>query len=323
MKHSVYICDRFHEDGMKILTNHPQLSVTHELSPHPNLQSTYNHEILITRSRTKVNESLLKSFPNLKLVISATSGFDHIDLNVIQSHKLVAEYCPDANADSAAELTWSLLLATARHLPQAHNRVTHGMWRDEKLTGQTIKGKTLLLIGFGRIGKRVGHFAQAFQMKVLVYDPYIENLPSWATKVELEEGLKACDFVSLHVPKTGKTFRLLNAENLAYLSPHAILINTSRGDVIDEKALLHALQEKQIHAAGLDVFSKEPLSENAAIYDLKNVVLSPHAGAFTTEAYRQGSLFCAEKVLTYLRGEPAKDPLPPKAKWVEDLDALF
>jgi D-3-phosphoglycerate dehydrogenase len=323
MKHSIYICDRFHEDGMKILSGNPKLTITHELSPHPNPQMVYNHDILITRSRTKVNENLLSTFPNLKLVISATSGFDHIDLNVITDRKLTAEYCPDANADSAAELTWGLLLAAVRNIPQAHQRVGQGLWRNENLIGQTLKGKTLLLIGFGRIGKRVGHFAHAFQMKVTVYDPYIENLPSWANKVDLQDGLAACDIVSMHVPKTSKTFHLLNAENLAHLPSHAILINTSRGDVIDEKALIHALQEKRLQAAGLDVFSKEPLAENAAIYDLKNVILSPHAGAFTDEAYRQGSLQCAEKVLAFIRGEQPADPLPPKTKWVDDLDALY
>jgi D-3-phosphoglycerate dehydrogenase / 2-oxoglutarate reductase len=323
MSHKIYICDRFHADALEMLKSNPDLSITHEISPFPNLQKTYDHNILVTRSRTKVNDALLQSFPNLKMIASATSGFDHIDLNLIKDKNLQAEYCPDANADSAAELTWGLLLSATRFIAQAHNRVLQAMWRDERLSGSQLKGKTIFIIGFGRIGKRVGQFAQAFQMKVLVYDPYIDTVPSWAHKVELEDGLQKCDFLTLHVPKTNKTFHLLNAHRLSLLPEHAVVINTSRGDVIEEKALIHALSKKTIQAAGLDVFSKEPLAENAAIYELSNVVLSPHAGAFTEEAFKQGSIQCAEKVLAYAKGEPASDPLPPKAKWVEDLDTML
>ncbi len=322
MKHKILILDRFHETGLKILRNQPNLDITHQVSPELNTNQNYEHDILITRSRTKINSRLLELLPNLKLVISVTSGFDHIDLNAIKAHKLQVEYCPEANADSAAELAWGLLLSTTRNIPQAHTQVTKGLWRNEHLIGRTLKDSTLLIIGFGRIGKRVANFAHAFGLKIIVCDPYVENLPSWADAVTLEEGLKNCDIVSLHVPKTNKTFHLLHADNLSLLSPHAILINTSRGDVVEEKALLHALASKSIRAAGLDVFAKEPLAENSMYFELKNVVLSPHAGAFTEDAYKLGAIQCAEKVLAFLKGEPASHPLPPQTAWVNDLDTL-
>jgi D-3-phosphoglycerate dehydrogenase len=211
-----------------------------------------------------------------------------------------------------------LVLAGASQIFQANRAVKAGTWRDNLLPGAELHRKTYGIVGLGRIGSRVAEIANAFGMSVVAYDPYAESaqfLNAEAERLALEELLKRADVISFHVPATAETQNMLNRSNLEYINRGVILINTSRGSVISEMDLCEALSQGWIGFAGLDVFEKEPLSRTSRLLSFQNVVLTPHIGAFTNEAFQKASEQAALKLIRFFMDGSTSDTLPPKAAW--------
>ena len=284
----------------------------------PELLSDIN--IWLLRSRNKVGSHQLEKATNLQLVVSATSGFDHLDIPLLQQRGIVASYTPDANVESAACHTMTLLLALTRHLVPASQSLRQGEWRESVPRGELLAGKTLGLFGLGRIGSRVAELGKAFGMHVMAFDPYQEDAIFERFGVERAgqaEVFRSGDVLSLHVPLTRETFRQINHATLHNLNPEALLINTSRGGVIEETELCEALDEGILRGVALDVFEREPLAKTSKLRGRKNVLLTPHLGAFTTQALESASHQAVDRVMEWLDQKPVSTSLPLAVPWYE------
>lgn len=310
------LASRFHLDA-KIRLEQEPLTEVRLLNKHePPEGQLKDVEVLVCRSDFKVIRNLLLSAPQLKLIVTVTSGFDHVDLKATHERGIEVRFTPEGNAISAAELTFGLILATVRKLPQAHRNVLERQWNREPLMGTELEGKTLGIVGFGRIGRRVSARAKAFGMRVVACDPYAADedfINQKTERVSLTELVTQADIITFHVPLTQETLHMGNRALFDELRPGAIVINASRGQVLRERDLVEALQNGQVGACGLDVFENEPLLDSPLL-KAPNVVLSPHIGASTQEAFERGSGIAAERVLQYLRtgaaegGDPRSEP---------------
>ena len=223
---------------------------------------------LLLRSATKVTEELLQEAPELRVVGRAGVGVDNIDIEACTRRGVAVFNAPSGNTVSAAELAFALMLASVRRVPQADRSLRAGEWARSRFKGNELRGKTLGLIGAGRIGGEVARRARAFGMNVLVYDPFLTQArvdEMSAEAAELEELLGRADVVTLHVPLTESTRDLLNADRLKLMKPSAHLVNTSRGGVVDEEALAEALHAGELAGAALDVYSVEPLDRELSL----------------------------------------------------------
>ena len=238
-------------------------------------------EVLIVRSQTKVTRELLAKAKKLKLVARAGVGLDNVDQRACKERGIKVLNTPGASTESVAELALTLVAVLLRKIVQAHTQMKNKICDKKKLVGKEIKGKTLGIIGFGRIGSAVAERAHALGMNVLVYNP--EPFKSdFAKSVELENLLRESDVVTLHVPITESTRKMINKERLALMKNGAYLINTARGEVVDEDALYDALKSGKLGGAALDVLGKEPY--DGKLLELDNVVFTSHTGANTTDA---------------------------------------
>lgn len=319
MKQKILITDRFAADALQRLQDDGRFDIVHGSDPlQPPPQHLADAHALLIRSRTRIDRALLARAPQLRVIITCTSGFDHIDLDATMRHGVRVMYTPEANAPSAAQLTWALILSCANAIPRAHASLREGGWSREALVGLELSGRNLGIVGFGRIGRRVARIGQAFGMNVLAHDPYIDAavFQQHATEmVTFDELLRKSHVISFHVPKTTQTHAMLNRERLALLRPDAMVINAARGGVVDELALCEALKNGHLHAAGLDVFSHEPLPPDSPLRQQPGLVLSPHIGAYTEAAFTRASHEAAEKLLAYFANGLCTDRLPPEAAW--------
>ncbi len=315
----VLITERFSLNTLIKMQNHHHLQITHDREWFQKPVGSWKDiEILIIRSQTKVDIKLLNQFPKLKLVITATAGFNHIDLMLCRERGVRVCHCPGSHTASTAELTWGLILACARRLSEAQSATRLGDWDRNKIMGTELAQKTLGVIGLGRVGTKVAHIGKAFSMSVLAYDPFQEDdvfKNVAADRVSLEELLTQSDVITLHVPLTKATKHMLGDLFLESLSPETILINTCRGPVIHEKALVHKLQSNKIGAVGLDVYEYEPLAKDSPLFNFKNVFTTPHIGASTKEAFQKASDEAFSKVLNFITSQSVEDELPPKSNW--------
>jgi phosphoglycerate dehydrogenase-like enzyme/DTW domain-containing protein YfiP len=299
----VLICDLIDEVGIKMLREHANVDVKTGLSPAELLTVVGDYEVVVTRSATKITAEVIEHGLRLKVIGRAGAGLDNIDVVAAQNREIKVVNCPDANTLAVAEHTMALLLALARGLPRADLSLKKGQWEKSKFMGTGLSGKTLGIIGFGRIGREVAARAQAFGMKVIVNQrrPTPElNLEAGVESVDLMELLKASDFVTLHIPSKAETKNLIDAEQLAVMKPTAYLINTARGTVVAEAALLEALNNGQIAGAALDVFAEEPAINNA-LAQHERVIATPHIAASTEDAQRAAAITVAEKIIQLIR----------------------
>lgn len=278
------------------------------------LREVAEAEILIVRLRHRVDEAVLAAAPRLRHVVSATTGLDHIDLDAcarrgVRVHSLRGEVEFLRAVTATAELTWGLLLAVLRHLPEACAHVRGGGWDRDLFRGLSLSGRTLGIVGLGRLGEHVARYGQAFGMTVLAHDPHREALPAGVTRLDLSALLAASDVVSLHVPLNPSTEKLIGPAEFAAMKPGAILLNTARGEVVDESALLDALRSGRLAGAGLDVLAGEggktdgwlernPVWQHARQHP--NVVITPHIGGAARDAMERTEIFMAEKLLRAL-----------------------
>ncbi len=313
---NILICNQFSHDSFLTLNQQTFLKV--EKCADLGLSDLSQVNGLIIRSQTKIDSLLFSRAKKLEVVITATSGFDHIDLEAAKKWGVAVMHTPEANIESATQLTWSLMLACATKLLAATKSLRAGDWRKPEHSGFELSRKTLGIVGLGRIGRRVAEVAEAFGMSVIAYDPYLEEgifREVGAERVSYDEILKRSDVLTYHVPKTPETKHMLNRSHFDYISRGIILLNASRGSVICEPDLCQALENGWLGAVGLDVFEKEPLNRDSKLLTYPNVVLTPHIGAATTEAFAKASEQAALKLIRFFMDGSTSDTLPPKAAW--------
>jgi len=267
--------------------------------------------ILVIRNQTRVTAALLESAAKLIGIGRIGVGLDNIDMPAVSERGVVVIAPLDANATSVAELTIGLILALARKIPAADRLTKSGQWNRREFTGMELAGKTLAICGFGRIGRKVALFARVLGMEVLVHDPFVKPdsplLHDTGVTLchRLEDGLADADFVTAHSPLTLQTRHLFNAQTFASMKRGAFFINTSRGGVVDERALLEALRSGQLAGAALDVREIEPPGTRTDLETMENVVLTPHIGSFTREAQTRTVNVVAADIERLLVGIPA------------------
>jgi phosphoglycerate dehydrogenase-like enzyme len=252
------------------------------------------------------DEKLILKAKNLKIISCATTGSDHISRSICKRNEIAIRTLREdsdllLNLTPAAELSWTLLLACARNLKGAVNHVLKGNWNREQFPGVMLNGKTIGIIGCGRIGNWMSKYAKAFGMEVLGYDPYIDYFPQTIIKVDIEELFKKSDFITIHVHLSSETEGLVNKRLLEMAKPNVIIINTSRGKIINEQALLDALNNKKIAAVGLDVLEDEPNIKESKLYEYAqqndNIIITPHCGGYSIQAVEKVCLRAAEKII--------------------------
>jgi D-3-phosphoglycerate dehydrogenase / 2-oxoglutarate reductase len=316
------IADAFTSEALGEILSHLNCQIVRCKELRPTSEELAGSQGLLLRSRTRVDRQLLDQARDLRLIVTATSGFDHIDIAECSKRNITVCHTPDANASSAAELTIGFLLRIARHLPSAEQTVREHRWRGDELRGRTLSGQTLGVIGLGRVGRKVAQVARAMGMNLIGYDPYIENKifsDLTCERLGLTEVLIAADFITLHVPLTRETHHLLGRSTLRLTNPDAWIINTSRGSVIDEYELAMALDEHLIAGAALDVFSREPLPPDSALRGRPNVLLTPHVGGFTEEALAAASLGAAQIAIDFFSKQQIHWAIPKDAPWFNQL----
>ena len=261
-----------------------------------------NSQALLLRSHTPVEAHLLEIAPQLKVIGTATKGLDHINRTLCQQKNIHIVSAADANTLSAAEHTLLLILNLLRHFSEAQKSIRSGHWRLSLPRGAELHNKWVGLIGLGRIGTRVAQLVQAFGAKTIAYDPYI-NHEHFArhnvTPMGFTELLKQCEVLTLHVPLTDETKHMINHRSLSLLNESCLLVNTSRGEVLNENDLIQFLVHHQLAGAALDVYSKEPFSPHSHWLKIPNLLLSPHLGAFTEEAFKRSSMDIAKQVVDF------------------------
>jgi D-3-phosphoglycerate dehydrogenase len=260
---------------------------------------------LIIRSATKVTAEVLEAGRDLVVVGRAGIGLDNVDVAAATRRGVMVVNAPQSNILSAAEHTMALLLAQARNVPQAHAALKAGKWERSKWEGVELHGKTLGIIGLGRIGALVAQRALAFGMRLVAYDPYVSVDRARQMGIDLlslDELIRAADFVTIHVAKTPETVGLINADLLAQAKPNLRIVNCARGGIVDEAALAAAVSAGQVAGAALDVFAEEPTT-SSPLFALDSVVVTPHLGASTAEAQDKAGITIAEQVLLALAGD--------------------
>lgn len=278
------------------------------------LSQIKNYDGVITLLSDKIDKEVIDQMKKCKVIANYAVGYNNIDVDYAKSKGIVVTNTPDVLTDSTADIAMALVLACARRIPESEKFVRDKKfvgWKPKLFLGIELRNKYFGILGAGRIGTAVAKRAHSFGCKILYYsnsrNQYLENELN-AIKVSLQTILKKSDIISLHLPLNSKTKNLLNSENLKLLKPSAILINTARGEIVDEKILIKMLKTKKIFAAGLDVYDGEPNIQKE-FYELENVILLPHIGSATTEARNKMSLLAAKNIITVLSGKRALTPV--------------
>lgn len=294
----ILVTDPIHEDGVKELQEFAEVEVATGLTPAELLERLNGCEVLVVRSATKVTKEVIDAGKQLKVIARAGVGLDNIDVKSAEALGIKVLNSPEAPTVAVAELVLAHMLAWARHLPRADSGMKAGRWEKGQLMGSELRGKTLGIVGTGRIGRVVGYKAKAFSMNLLAYDT-IQSLEfaeqTGAKYVDQDTLFRGSDFVTLHLPLVPETKHMVGKRKLELMKPTAVLINTSRGGVVDEGALAEALRRGKIAGACLDVYEREPLRDSPLL-KLPNVVLTPHLGASTREAQRDAAIIIAKKI---------------------------
>ena len=258
-------------------------------------------DIVVIRSSTKINKDILQKANKLKIIARCGVGIDNIDIEEATNKEIYVTNSPNANIISVAELTIGLIISAARNIHTSNNSLKDKNWDRNKFLGTELYKKQLGLIGFGKAAREVAKRLTAFGMDIVFYDPYVDASEDEANKVELDELLKTSDVISIHVVKNEETKNMINDEKLNLIKKGGILVNTSRGGIVDEVALFQRSSDDVIFA-GLDVFSKEPPDINKT-FSTSNIVTTPHLGASTQEAQLRAGLETVQNISDILNGE--------------------
>ena len=265
--------------------------------------------LLDASMKVRITDRMVASAAGLKIISCATTGSDHIDRRELDSRGIPVRTLMEdrellLNLTPAAELSWALLMACARKLPAAVSHVVSGGWNRELFPGIMLNGRRIGIIGCGRIGTWMSRYARAFGMDIVGYDPLLTEYPPYISPVALEELVRTSDFITIHVPLSDDTIGLFAKKHCEMVKPGAILINTSRGAIVDEPALLAALETGRIGAAGLDVLADEPDIQKSPLYRYarahENLIITPHCGGFSHDAVKVVCRRAAEKIVEHL-----------------------
>jgi D-3-phosphoglycerate dehydrogenase len=302
----ILVTEEIADRGLELLraAGH-EVDVRLGLSPEQQREAVATAQALIIRSATQVDAELLAAAPQLTVVGRAGIGLDNVDVDAATRRGVMVVNAPQSNIVSAAEHTMALLLAQARNIPQANQALKSGRWERSRWEGVELADKTLGIVGLGRIGRLVAQRALAFGMRLVAYDPFVSAERARQMSVELmplERLVEEADFVTIHLPKTPETIGLFGKELLARAKPGLRLVNVARGGIVDEEALAWAVQEGLVAGAALDVFATEPTTAST-LFELDEVVVTPHLGASTREAQDKAGDTIAEMVLLALAGE--------------------
>ena len=259
-------------------------------------------EIVVIRSATKLTKEVLDKAEQLKIIARCGVGIDNVDLDFAKSKNIFVTNAPSANLISVVELTVALIISASRKLSLADSHLKKGEWNRSEFLGNELYGKTLGIVGFGKAGRLVAERMKSFGMSIVFYDPYVTDWNGSEESVELDDLLRTADVVSIHVIKTKDTENLISKDMLDLLKPSSIIVNTSRGGVLDEDYLFELLESEKIFGAGLDVYSNEP-PENVDRYNGLNLVTTPHIGASTNEAQLKAGLETIENIKKILAGD--------------------
>ena len=302
----VLVTESLSERGLDLLREDFQVDVRPELAADGLAAEIAPYDALIVRSQTKVDAAVVDAAESLKVVARAGIGLDNVDVEACTRRGVLVVNAPQSNIVSAAEHAFGLLLAQARNIPQANQALKAGEWARDRYQGVELQGKTLGVIGIGRVGAMVAARALAFGMRVIAFDPYVSRDRAREMGVELMPTLEALlvqsDFVSIHLPRTPETEGLIGERELSLLKDGARIVNTARGGILDEDALAKALKDKRVAGASLDVFAEEPTTESD-LFAFDEVVVTPHLGASTVEAQDKAGTTIAEMVRLALRGD--------------------
>lgn len=305
----VLVSDSIDQAGINILSQVAQVDVKTGLSPEELIETIPEYDALMIRSGTKVTKEVIEAANQLKIIGRAGVGVDNVDVPAATRKGIIVVNSPEGNTIAAAEHALAMMLSLSRHIPDANQSVKNKKWDRKKYIGTEVYKKTLGVVGLGKIGSHVATAAKAMGMKILAYDPFISKERAdqlSCTLVDLDLLFSESDYITLHVPKTKETTNLINAETLNKMKPTARIINCSRGGIIDENALVEALEAGKIAGAALDVFETEPLGESK-LRDLGDkVILTPHLGASTAEAQVNVAVDVAEQIRDVLLGLPAR-----------------
>ncbi len=266
-------------------------------------------DAILIRSATRVDAEALAAARRLRVVARAGVGLDNVDVRAATQAGVMVVNAPTSNITSAAELAIGLMLASARHVPQANAALHGGKWKRSAFTGVELYEKTVGVVGLGRIGVLVAQRLSAFGMKVVAYDPYVSGARAGqmgVRLVSLDELLAESDFITVHLPKTPETVGLIGAEALHKVKPTVRIVNAARGGIVDEAALFSAIKEGRVAGAGIDVFATEPCTDSP-LFELDSVIVTPHLGASTEEAQEKAGLAVARSVRLALNGELVPD----------------
>ncbi len=301
----VLVSDKFSDKGLKILQAEPDFVVDYRtgLSPEQLADAAAEIDAWIVRSSTKITPELIAKAPKLRAIGRAGAGVDTIDVPAASARGIPVMNTPGGNNVATAEHAIAMMFALARRIPQAHGSLVAGKWEKSKFMGVELTGKTLGVLGFGKVGAVVANRALGLQMNVLVYDPIVpadKIRAAGATPASFDEIVAKSDFITIHVPKAKDTMNLLNAANIAKMKKGVRIINCARGGMVNEADLLEALKSGQVAGAALDVYPVEPCTESP-LFGLENVVVTPHLGASTREAQDNVAIAISHQIIDFLK----------------------
>lgn len=299
--YKILVSDPISPEGLKSLTEHKdfEVDVNTELSKTELAETITNYEGLIVRSQTQVTSDIISAAPNLKVIARAGVGVDNIDVDAATKHGVIVINAPDGNTISATEHSMAMILSMARNVPQAHQSLKNGKWDRKIYRGTELYNKTLGVIGAGRIGIGVAKRAQSFGMNILAFDPYLSEDKAKelnVTRATVEEIAEQADFVTVHTPLTPKTKGIVDEAFFDKAKPTLQIINVARGGIIDEDALIEALDANQIQGAAIDVFETEPATDSPLVAHDK-IIVTPHLGASTVEAQEKVAVSVANEIV--------------------------
>ena len=304
----ILVADPVAKEGIEALKAQAEVDIKLGLKPEELKSIIGDYEALVVRSETKATADIIQTGKKLQVIARAGVGLDNIDVEAATRQGVVVVNAPTGNTMAAAEHTIAMMLALARHIPQANAKLKAGVWQRSDYMGIELRGKTLGVVGLGNVGSEVARRAQAFNMRLIGYDPFVSADYARNLSVELvslEQLLKESDFITLHLPLTSQTKLMIGAKELHKVKPAVRIINCARGGLIDEEALLKAVETGKVAGAAVDVFVKEPVTDSM-LFQCDKIIVTPHLGASTTEAQAGVALEVAEQVMAVLKGQPAR-----------------
>ena len=307
----VLVSDSLSEKGIEILEKGAEVDVRTGMSPEELKACIGEYDALVVRSQTQVTEDVIKAAENLKIIGRAGVGVDNIDVEAATQRGIIVINAPEGNMISAAEHTIAMMMAISRNIPQANQSMRAGKWDRKLFMGVEVRGKTLGVVGLGRIGTEVAKRAQGMEMNILAYDPFISEERAADLGVKLttvEDIVLNADYITVHTPLTKDTRNLIDREEFEKARPGVRIINCARGGIINEKALAEAVASGKVAAAAIDVFTSEPPT-GSPLLEQDNIIVTPHLGASTKEAQVNVAVDVAEQIINFNQGLPVKNAI--------------